>query len=139
MLRQLDQRTTDGLTVTLLWDSEADIVLLWCENERTSAGAFRCVVEPSEARMAFLNPVALQRATARQSGSTPPTTSLAPLPPGREADPYGEIVVVPFDGYEAGGFAAEIPCHDNECPGAFLYTLWLLCVVFVIITLVLPG
>jgi hypothetical protein len=57
MLRQLDQRNSAGLTITLEWDSDTDQVLVRCEDEHTGDQPLLCYpVEPTEARFAFLHP-----------------------------------------------------------------------------------
>jgi hypothetical protein len=59
MLRQLDQRNTAGITVTLEWDSETDQVLVRCEDEDTDGQPLLCYpVDPHDARFAFLHPFA---------------------------------------------------------------------------------
>ena len=59
MLRQLDQRDTAGMTITLEWDSETDQVSVRCEDERTDAHALLCYpLAPHDARFAFLHPFA---------------------------------------------------------------------------------
>jgi hypothetical protein len=60
MLRQLDQRKGDGLTVTLEWDSERDRVWVRCEDETLPDQALCYPVEPCDARLAFLHPFALR-------------------------------------------------------------------------------
>ncbi len=61
MLRELDQRTRDGVIVTLEWDSELDRVQLRCESEHTPSRPLFCYpVEPGDARLAFLYPFALR-------------------------------------------------------------------------------
>ena len=59
MLRQLDQRNSSGLTITLQWDSETDRVFIQCEDKQTGNEPPLCYpVEPREARFAFLHPFA---------------------------------------------------------------------------------
>jgi hypothetical protein len=59
MLRQLDERSSDGLTVALEWDSETNRVSIRCEDTRTPDEPPLCyAVEPREARDAFLHPFA---------------------------------------------------------------------------------
>lgn len=56
-LRQLDQRTGDGLTVTLEWDSETGRVQVRVEEDRSPDKPPLCfAVEPWDARAAFLHP-----------------------------------------------------------------------------------
>ena len=57
MERELDHRSEDGVDVTLLWDDDADAVLVAVENEQT--GDFlRIGVEPGDALDAFRHPFA---------------------------------------------------------------------------------
>jgi hypothetical protein len=59
MLRQLDQRSSAGMTITLEWDSETDLVWVRCEDEHTVDKPLLCYpVEPRDARFAFLHPFA---------------------------------------------------------------------------------
>jgi hypothetical protein len=59
MIRQLDQRQTVGLTVTLEWDSETGQVLVRCEDGGSLDRPPVCfVVAPRDARSAFLHPFA---------------------------------------------------------------------------------
>jgi hypothetical protein len=58
MIRQLDQRTGDGLTVTLEWDSDTDRVLVRCDDESAGGPVLRYPVRPCDARLAFLHPFA---------------------------------------------------------------------------------
>jgi hypothetical protein len=61
MLRQLDQRQADGLTITLEWDSDTGDVLVRCEDRLGGDRRSRCSrVEPQHAGFAFLYPAALQ-------------------------------------------------------------------------------
>jgi len=53
MLRELDQRSTDGLTVTLSWDREDDVVVLHLDDH----GATRVGIVPADrAYDAFWHP-----------------------------------------------------------------------------------
>jgi hypothetical protein len=59
MLRELEQRTYNGLTVTLEWDSETGRVQVRCEDDRSPDDPPLCVsVKPRHARLAFLHPFA---------------------------------------------------------------------------------
>jgi hypothetical protein len=59
MLRQLDQRESDGVTITLEWDPETNHVQIRCEDEQMPEPLLLCYpVEPRDARLAFLNPFA---------------------------------------------------------------------------------
>ena len=58
MLRELDQRHSDQLTVTLEWDPSTDDVWVRCEDHRSPEDSFTFWVEPREARHAFLHPFA---------------------------------------------------------------------------------
>ncbi len=59
MLRQLDQREADGLTVTLEWDSDTGDLLVRCDEHTTYRPRLCCRVDPQDARFAFLHPFAL--------------------------------------------------------------------------------
>jgi hypothetical protein len=56
-LRELDHRRSDGIDVTLLWDQNADRVLVAVSDAQTGE-AFEVAVEPSEAHDAFYHPYA---------------------------------------------------------------------------------
>jgi len=56
MLRELDQRHSDSLTVTLEWDPDTDDVWVRCEDHRGPEESFTFWVEPRDARHAFLHP-----------------------------------------------------------------------------------
>jgi hypothetical protein len=59
MLRQLDQRESDGLIITLEWDPDTDRVQVRCEDEHMPDPVLLCYpVEPGDARIAFLHPFA---------------------------------------------------------------------------------
>ena len=58
MLRELDQRHSDQLTVTLEWDPDTDDVWVRCEDHRTPEDSFTFWVEPRDARHAFMHPFA---------------------------------------------------------------------------------
>ena len=58
MLRELDQRESDQLTVTLEWDPETHDVWVRCEDHRSPEESFTFWVEPRNARYAFLHPFA---------------------------------------------------------------------------------
>lgn len=59
MFRELDQRISDGLTVTLEWEPDTGTVWISCEDHRTpKALSMRYAVEPSDARHAFIHPFA---------------------------------------------------------------------------------
>jgi hypothetical protein len=64
MERELDQRSADGIDVTLLWHDDADAVLVAVENEQTGE-LLRIGVEPADALDAFRHPFAY----ARRGGS----------------------------------------------------------------------
>jgi hypothetical protein len=100
MLRQLDQRHGDGLTVTLEWDPETDRVQVRCEDQRSPDQPPLCYpVDPRDARLAFLHPFALYQPNDigplgenPQAGKTERTDSArrrwyqAWTKPGRRAD-----------------------------------------------------
>ena len=56
MLRELDQRHSDQLTVTLEWDPDTDDVRVRCQDHRSPEESFTFWVEPRDARHAFLHP-----------------------------------------------------------------------------------
>ena len=59
MFRELDQRISDGLTVTLRWESDTGTVWISCEDQRTPNPLSICyAVDPSDARRAFIHPFA---------------------------------------------------------------------------------
>lgn len=60
MLRQLDQRQSDGLTVTLEWDATTGQVWVRCEDWRSPEESFSYLVGPDRARLAFLHPFAMR-------------------------------------------------------------------------------
>lgn len=61
MLRELDQRADAGLIVTLEWDSDAEHVRVRYEDENAPGRPAVCyVVEPWNARLAFLYPVTFE-------------------------------------------------------------------------------
>ena len=64
MERELDQRSADGIDVTLLWDDDADAVLVAVENEQTGE-LLRIGVEPADALDAFRHPFAYARKGGR--------------------------------------------------------------------------
>jgi hypothetical protein len=60
MERELDHRSGDGIDVTLLWDADADVVLVAVENEHTGE-CFRIAVDGADALEAFRHPYAYER------------------------------------------------------------------------------
>jgi hypothetical protein len=58
MLRELDQRHSDQLTVTLEWDPDTGDVWVRCEDHRHPEESVTFWVEPRNARHAFLHPFA---------------------------------------------------------------------------------
>jgi hypothetical protein len=60
MFRQLDERHSDGLTVTLEWDATTGEVRVRCEDRHSSEESFSYPVDPENARLAFLHPFALR-------------------------------------------------------------------------------
>lgn len=54
-LRELDQRSADGLEVTLLWSERTGSVFVCVEDARSSTG-FHFAVDPAEALDAFRHP-----------------------------------------------------------------------------------
>jgi hypothetical protein len=73
MFRELDQRHSHGLTVTLEWDPATGNVQVLCENRHSPEASFAHLVDPKDARHAFLHPFALRpsRGDSDQSVSTP--------------------------------------------------------------------
>jgi hypothetical protein len=61
VLRQLDQRDADGLTVTLEWDTDTGDLSVRCKDDCDGDRLPRCFrVDPQNARFAFLYPSALR-------------------------------------------------------------------------------
>ena len=58
MLRQLDQRESDGFIITLEWDPETGRVQVRCEDEHMTEPLLCYPVEPGDAWAAFLHPFA---------------------------------------------------------------------------------
>lgn len=56
-MRQLDQRTSDGVTVTLLWNAETNGVFVSVVEERYG-GSFEFAVPAADASLAFHHPYA---------------------------------------------------------------------------------
>ena len=82
MFRQLDQRHSDGLTVTLEWDATTGDVRVRCEDRRSPEESFSYPVNPGDARLAFLHPFALRPSSQEhQSPASSPDT-----PQGAEAN-----------------------------------------------------
>jgi hypothetical protein len=134
MLRQLDQRMTGDLTVTLLWDSETNVVLLSYEDDQEADGSFRCVVEPSKARFAFVNPLGFKSGLSRRSETTA-TVTWRPAPRMSLADGlYGEVFADPCVMDEPGGFSAGATLGDNRTLMTAICGFWLICVLFCLIT-----
>ena len=108
MFRELDQRHSHGLTVTLEWDPATGNVQVLCENRDSPEANFAHLVDPKDARHAFLHPFALRpsRGDSDQSVSTPDHGAVAgrkrrkPLVPpfnggrGRSRGPPREVRVV---------------------------------------------
>jgi hypothetical protein len=65
MERELDHRNGDGIDVTLLWDDDADAVLVAVENEHTGV-TLRIAVGRADALDAFHHPFAYARSGSRQ-------------------------------------------------------------------------
>ena len=62
-LRELDQRSGNGLVVTLLWSERTGGVFVCVEDEQTETG-FHFVVDPAEALDAFHHPYGYIRSEA---------------------------------------------------------------------------
>ena len=63
-IRELDQRTDDGIEVTLLWSARTGTVFVAVEDSRTGE-AFHFSVEPAEALDGFRHPYAYSRQRSR--------------------------------------------------------------------------
>jgi hypothetical protein len=84
MLRELDQRTSHGLTITLQWNSETDRVLVRCDDEDAPGPPLLSYpVEPHDARYAFLHPFS---ATMLDAGNAAEQGSDRPQVVGYDAD-----------------------------------------------------
>ena len=57
LIRELDQRTNDGVTVTLLWNAETNTVFVSVVEERYGV-SFEFPVPPADATDAFHHPYA---------------------------------------------------------------------------------
>jgi hypothetical protein len=73
MFRELDQRQSRQMTVTLEWDPATGVVQVRCEDHRSPKQGFRYSVDPRDARLAFLHPFALR--PSRDARDTPPSRS----------------------------------------------------------------
>jgi hypothetical protein len=60
MFRELDQRHSDGLTVTLEWEETMGGLRVRCDDRRSPEESFTYPVDPDDARLAFLHPFALR-------------------------------------------------------------------------------
>ena len=60
MFRELDQRQSDQLTVTLEWNPTTGNVQVLCEDRCSPEASFAFLVDPRDARLAFLDPFALR-------------------------------------------------------------------------------
>jgi hypothetical protein len=60
MFRQLDQRDSGRLTITLEWDPASGDVQLRCEDRCSPLESFAFTVDPRDARLAFMHPFALR-------------------------------------------------------------------------------
>ena len=63
-LRELDQRSTNGLEVTLLW-SERTGSLIICVEDRAASSGFHFAVDPADAVEAFRHPYAFSRSAVQ--------------------------------------------------------------------------
>lgn len=64
-MRELDQRSGNGLEVTLLWSERTGSVFVCVEDERTDAG-FHFAVDPADALEAFRHPYGYSRRNVRR-------------------------------------------------------------------------
>ena len=71
MERELDHRNGDGIDVTLLWDDDADAVLVAVESEHTG-DVLRIAVERADALDAFNHPFAYARRGSRERDRAAP-------------------------------------------------------------------
>ena len=73
MFRELDQRHSDRLTVTLEWDPATGNVQVLCEDRCSPEASFAYLVDPRDARLAFLHPFGLRplRGDSDRSVSSP--------------------------------------------------------------------
>ena len=74
MERELDHRNGDGIDVTLLWDDDADDVLVAVENEHTG-DVLRIAVERADALDAFHHPFAYARRSGKRDLAAPRTAA----------------------------------------------------------------
>ena len=72
MERELDHRNGDGVDVTLMWDDDADAVLVAVENEHTGV-ILRIAVERADALDAFHHPFAYARGRRNRDLAAPRT------------------------------------------------------------------
>jgi hypothetical protein len=94
MLRELDQRRSAGLVVTLEWDSDTDTVSVRCEHEHSDVQPLCYPVEPHDARRAFLHPFGFgtaghHHASFRQDDH--------PAIPDSDCDSHGGDDLEPYD------------------------------------------
>ena len=82
MFRELDQRSGNGFTVTLEWNPASNQIRLRLDDHASIAQSFTLVIDPADARLAFLDPFALlpvrhgrwtrrRREAGQRSGSRP--------------------------------------------------------------------
>jgi hypothetical protein len=68
MFRQLDERHSAQLTVSLEWDSATGDVQVRCEDHDSPEDSFFYLVDPESALFAFLHPFALRPPPVEQEG-----------------------------------------------------------------------
>jgi hypothetical protein len=64
-LRELDQRSAEGLEVTLLWSARTGSVFV-CVEDKTASDGFHFAVEPADAMEAFRHPYGYSRRGLRR-------------------------------------------------------------------------
>jgi hypothetical protein len=71
-LRELDQRSADGLEVTLLWSERTGSVFV-CVEDKTASKGFHFTVDPTDALEAFRHPYGYRRREPASAGTAIPT------------------------------------------------------------------
>jgi hypothetical protein len=75
-VRELDQRSANGLEVTLLWSARTGSVFVCVEDAQSNAG-FHFAVSPADALDAFLHPYAYRARRNRPAGRSKALTGTA--------------------------------------------------------------
>lgn len=105
MLRELDQRRSDQLTVTLEWDPDTGDVWVRCEDRRTPEDSFAFWVEPRQARHAFLHPFAACSIDRDRIGAAGPPASDDEAPSTRRRRWRGRGRGTPAEPADAPGWS----------------------------------